>query len=142
MWNLIFVNNLNVTNDTNVRNFQYKITHRIIACNYNLKIWKIKTNDICDFCIETDTIEHFLVECEHIYKFWQQIFNWWPDNMKVWLQIDTYEIIVGISNKCNEPIGNQLNFFILYRKYYIYCCKKGGNNMNLYMNSSWNARSK
>ena len=57
MSNLIYVNDLNVTNETTEQNFQYNITHRIIACNYNLKIWKIKTNDECDFRLDSDTIE-------------------------------------------------------------------------------------
>jgi hypothetical protein len=90
-----------VTYDTNIRNFQYKITHRIIACTiaskHNLKMCKIKMNDLCDPCTELDTIKHLLVECEHTYKFWQQIFKWLANNMKVWFQIDTDKILFGIT---------------------------------------------
>jgi hypothetical protein len=32
----------------------------------------------------------------------------------------------------NEPMVNQLNFFIIYGKYYIYCCKKQRKDTNLY----------
>ena len=32
MWNLIYTNDIKVTLDTTIRNFQYKITYCIIAC--------------------------------------------------------------------------------------------------------------
>ena len=98
MWNIIYTNNLKINLDTYITNFQFKITHRILACNYNLKIWKINESNCCDFCSEVDTIEHFLVHCDNTYSFWQRIFNWWAISIKVWLQVDTYEIVFGIPN--------------------------------------------
>jgi hypothetical protein len=132
MWKLIYTNALNVTQDTSVRTLQYKITHRIIACNYNLKIWKIKTSDQCNFCDKQDTIEHFFYECNTTYTFWQHIFNWWATNIKIWFSIDTYEIIFGIPNERDEAIVNQLKKIILYGKYYIYGSKKKETELNLY----------
>ena len=41
MWNRIYTNDIHVTSDTMKWNFQYKVTHSIIACNYNLKIGKL-----------------------------------------------------------------------------------------------------
>jgi hypothetical protein len=132
MWTLIYTNNNQVTKDTTIRNFQYKITHRILAVNYNLKIWKIKNTNICDKCDQVDTIEHYLVECPHTHRFWQQLFKWWSVNMNIWFEINTYEILFGIPNERDEAIINQMNFFIIYCKYYIYCCKKKAQSMNVY----------
>jgi hypothetical protein len=42
MWKLIYTNDKHVTKYTNHTNFQFKVTHRILAFNYNLKICKIK----------------------------------------------------------------------------------------------------
>jgi hypothetical protein len=124
MWKLIYTNDKHVTKDTNLKNFQFKVTHRILACNYNLKIWKIKENNVCNQCDETDTIEHHLVTCENTLEFWNKIFKWWAQHFETWFQIDTYEIIFGIPNERDEPVVNQINFFILLAKYYIYVCKK------------------
>jgi hypothetical protein len=52
--------------------------------------------------------------------------------MKIWFSIDIYEIIFGIPNERNEAIVNQLNFFILYGKYYIYGVKKKETELNMY----------
>ena len=56
MWNLIYTNDKHVTKDTSLSNFQFKVTHRILARNYNLKIWKIKETNVCNQCEEIDTI--------------------------------------------------------------------------------------
>jgi hypothetical protein len=132
MWTIIYTNDQHVTCDTYVRNLQYKITHRILACNKNLQIWKIKQSNECDYCKEADTIEHFLVECTNTYTMWQHIFNWWASNMEAWFQVNTYEIIFGVPNEFNEPIVNQINFIILSGKYYIYRNKKKNKPLHLY----------
>ena len=111
MWKLIYTNDKYVTEDNHIRNFQFKITHRLLACNYNLHIWKIRRDNICDYCQEVDTIEHFLVNCNNTYSFWRQIFNGWAACicLKVCFQVETYELIFGIPNELNEPIVNQIN---------------------------------
>ena len=72
MFNLIYVNGKELTTDTSIQNLQFKVTHRIMACNYNLKIWKIKPTDQCDYCQESDTIEHHLVDCKVAKNFWKK----------------------------------------------------------------------
>ena len=86
----------------------------------------------CNQCNEIVTIEHHLVHCTNTYKFWQMVFNWWAQNVRVWFQVDTYEIIFGIPNERNEAIVNQLNFIILIAKYYIYRCKKADKTTEVY----------
>jgi peroxiredoxin family protein len=83
MWTIIYTNDQHVTSDTYVLNLQYKITHRILACNKTLHTWKIKQSKDCDNCKEVDTIEHFLVQWNDTYTMWQHIFNWWAANMEL-----------------------------------------------------------
>jgi hypothetical protein len=132
MWTIIYTNYQNITTDTYVMNIQYKITHRILACNKNLFTWKIRPNSECDQCNCIDTIEHFLVECDATYTFWKQVFNWWAANMEAWFQVETYEIIFGIPNECNETTVTQINFIIMYGKQYIYKNKKKEKPLHLY----------
>jgi exonuclease III len=132
MWKLIYTNDKYVTEDNHIRNFQFKITHRLLACNYNLNIYKIRTDNICDYCQEVDTIEHFLVDCNNTDSFWRQVFNWWAACFEVRFQVETYELIFGIPNEFNEHLVNQINFIILYGKYYIYRNKKNNKALDLY----------
>jgi hypothetical protein len=52
--------------------------------------------------------------------------------MKAWFEVGTYEIIFGIPNEYDEHIINQLNFYIMVAKYYIYKCKKAASEMDVY----------
>ena len=91
--------------------FQLKITHRILACKYNLEKWKIAPNTICNECnLNWDMIEHHRVACPATLKLWNQYSNF---------PIDTYDIIVGIINRNDDPIINHRNVLIVQAKYYI-----------------------
>jgi hypothetical protein len=132
MWNLIYVNSNHLTHDTSIMNMQFKITHRIIACNYNLKIWKIKETNTCNNCNDIDTIEHFFVECPTTYIFWKYIFNWWAYTMHAYFHVDTYEILFGIPNERKEIVVSHINYIILHAKFYIYQNKKKQQNLDPY----------
>jgi hypothetical protein len=44
--------------------------------------------------------------------------------MEVWFEVGTYELLFGIPNENDEDLVNQLNFFIMIAKYYVYKNKK------------------
>ena len=59
------------TNDTTLRWFQYRISHRILATNEYLFKIKIKDSKLCTFCnIEPESLIHLFVECEHVENVW------------------------------------------------------------------------
>lgn len=60
-------------NEIKLKEFNFKLLHGILACNRNLKIWKIKTSDHCDICSETQTIKHLLFGCCYVKPLWQLI---------------------------------------------------------------------
>jgi hypothetical protein len=68
MWDIIYTKYQKIVKDTTLQNVQFKITHRILACNYNLEIWNIRENNRCDLCNEIDTIEHMLLLCSTTYS--------------------------------------------------------------------------
>ena len=76
-WNDIFrISNL-ANRDVNMKMFQYKILHRILATNNNLKQYGIVDSDLCDFCgLETESIIHIFCECEVTTPIWHHISNW------------------------------------------------------------------
>jgi hypothetical protein len=52
--------------------------------------------------------------------------------MNVWFEVGTYEIIFGIPNENDESIVNQLNYFIIIAKYYVYKTKKADKALEVY----------
>ncbi len=62
---------------TTIQTFQYKITHRILACNEWLNKIKIKICNTCSFSNDKDTISHFLIDCNCNTFFWKSWAQWW-----------------------------------------------------------------
>ena len=44
--------------DNKLREFGYKILHRILVTNKELKKLKIRNDDLCDWCKNLDSLEH------------------------------------------------------------------------------------
>ena len=128
-WANIYYLSFSLTRETKLQSFQYKIIHRIIACNKWLYNIKIKSSSRCSYCDHEDTIQHFFLFCENPFNFWDQWYNWF----KRITGID-----IGNSEKTDEYIlfgypGNDdftlvLNYCILAAKYYIYLNKMCENN--------------
>jgi hypothetical protein len=133
-WKNIYQNASRLTADTKIQTFQFKITHRILACKLNLRIWKIEENDICNKCnTEIDTIEHHLVMCTETLEFWSQVRNWWQSITGANFAVGIYDLIFGLPNEENDKIINQFNFLLLFTRYYIYANKQAARtNLQLY----------
>jgi hypothetical protein len=132
-WATIYTLNQHLTRDTKITNLQFKITHRIMACGSNLKNWKIRDSNSCETCNKhIDTIEHYLIECEPVKEFWNQVLNWWTNSIKVIFRLGIYEMLFGIPNDENDQIINQFNYILLMARYYIYVSKKKGEDLDMY----------
>jgi hypothetical protein len=124
-WEHVYLLPYQITRDVKILSFQYKITHRILACKKNLKIWKIKTDNICDVCNnDVDGIEHYLVACPVLLEFWDSFFRWWKAVSEMIFPVDTYDIIFGIPNPNEDLTICHMNYLILHALYYIYVTKK------------------
>jgi hypothetical protein len=120
-WTNIYESASKLTTDTKLQTFQFKITHRILACKTNLYTWKIKENDICSICnSEKDTIEHHLVMCEETLEFWNQIRRWWKSVTQANFTVGIYDLILGLPNENNDKLINQFNLLLLLTRYHIY----------------------
>ena len=53
-----------VTISTKLRDFQYRLIHKRIPTNKELKRWKLKEASTCDWCGEEDSIKHLMFECK------------------------------------------------------------------------------
>jgi hypothetical protein len=133
-WSFIYTNPYNLTRDTKVLAFQYKVTHRFLACKHKLHTWKIEKNNICNSCNkEDDILEHHLVACPQTLDFWTSVFKWFKAAMGISFPIDTYDIIFGIPNPNSDTMILQLNFILLYGMYHTYRRKQAKKEPELYV---------
>jgi hypothetical protein len=117
-WEEIYLLTYKLTMDTRIIAFQFKVTHRILACNEKMYTWKVCDTKLCH-CDHLDTIEHYLVLCQAVDTFWKQLFNWWANVTEISIPSQTYEIIYGLPNPNNDPVILHYNYVILQAKYYI-----------------------
>lgn len=121
LWKDLYQSPYRATRETKYQAFQYKIAQRVIPCNAYLANIRIKQTNICTFCEEVDSIQHFLIECEDTWHFWTQVCRWMDQNTGLEMDVSAKEILLGVhptvpnSRKINF-IAIQVKFFILRQK--------------------------
>ena len=63
-WTKIYKLPFKICRDTYIQTLQYIFLHRVLDCNYNLYLQKIKDNSMCEICKLVDSIEHYLFHCK------------------------------------------------------------------------------
>ncbi len=62
-WKTIFKMPFICSQHTSIQAFQYKIIHKTLPCNEWLENINIKPDSKCTYCNNTDSITHFLIDC-------------------------------------------------------------------------------
>jgi hypothetical protein len=131
-WQYIYVTPSSLTKNSKILMIQYKIINRILAVNYNLKIWGKSTTDKCNACSQVDTIEHFMYQCPKTLCLWKSIQQWWKNIFHFTIKLSLLEIIFGIPNEIKDHTVTIYNYVLLHAKYYIYVTKKKQEELNLF----------
>lgn len=120
-WKHIFLNPFKVCHESQMQSFQFKILHRIIACNHWLHTMKVKDSPNCVFCKENDDIVHFFATCNRVTDFWRSFENWWIQTSGDVGKLDIKTVMFGVvSNKTN---ANVFNYCLIAAKMFIYAKK-------------------
>ena len=72
-WTSIFMSLKNVCKESRLKEFQFKLIHRIIITRKELFIFGIKTDDKCLYHGDKDSIEHAFIECPFMRSFAKNI---------------------------------------------------------------------
>lgn len=123
-WQDHYVIPFNVCRETSLQTFQYKIFHRFFPCNYTLSIWYKDKNKVCNYCNETDYLDHYFFSCSYVKPLWLSIQGWWQTTLEMSIQLNASCILLGLPNPNGDNTIDILNLCILYAKWYIFACKK------------------
>ena len=130
LWPNIFRLSFNVSRDTKIQSFQYKLIHRLTNCRKKLFDMKLISSPKCEFCDSIDTIRHFFLFCNSSDQFWNSFFLWWNrvSDIQIPPEFDSLQesILFGFQSKADVFLV--LNFCVLLAKYYIYRQKMYYNN--------------
>ena len=96
------------TSETKLISLQWKILHMIYPTNTLLNKMGIKDTNVCAYCNEIDTLEHFFFECNIVYPVWDEISKTIRAKTGQRVRLDNSKVIFG----CKEVKGkkSQTNF--------------------------------
>ena len=132
-WNQFHKLTQHITLDTNLKYFQYKLVHRILATNTFLTKIGIKNNKKCSFCkLFDETLSHLFIECDIVQNFWKSVLDWVKSKCSHMqnFNLSSLDIILGIIEKMQG--SDTLNYIFLVVKKYIYNsrCKEQNPSLN------------
>ena len=118
-----------ITNITKLRDYQFRLYHKKIPTNKELKKWKIVNSSVCNFCNEEDNIEHFLFECQVIKTLWSD----WKKEIENQFQIKaTINLTRIVLNDFVPRTNSIVNLLGLVMKQCVYRCRCQNNMPNIY----------
>ena len=105
----------NITNSIKYRKyseFKFKILHNILPCGKLISKWNKTKSRYCDYCRETENIQHLLYECTRIKNLWLQLSG------ILQIHIKLKYIILGLQNiSTQNEIKNIVVVTVMYAIY-------------------------
>ena len=122
--NMLFNDINRITNDTKLRNFQFKLLHHILPNNKLLHKMGIKNSALCNFCNqEEDSILHYLWGCPVAKRFWTSFNNWLSSALDLEVfELTPKETVLDIFSD-ESSLQKIVPFLFLVARNYIHCCK-------------------
>ena len=123
-WAKIFKTTQKLCKETKLKEFQFKLIHRIVVTKRELFKYGIKTDDECCFCGENDSINHTFIQCSFTKSFIQKVIQWFNATYNSRISPTIEEILFGIMSNSNEKsTTNKFNYVTLFMRYFIHSHK-------------------
>ena len=110
-----------------LRDFQYKITNKILVTkSFLYRINKVDDN-LCEYCRQNpETIHHLFVHCNTVIIFWRELEAWLINNFNLRISLNDKNILFSYEQK-----HKLINYILLLAKYYVYSNKFSGRRLNI-----------
>ena len=92
-----------------LKEFNFKVIHRILSCGINLKKWKLQDHDKCIECGNQNSILHLLYECPNSGILWRLVEECFG------YSVSPYKIIFGDSEETYINFIISLICYLLYK---------------------------
>ena len=106
-----------------LKEYNFKLLHGILPCNKNLHKWKLRDDNCCDVCDQTQTIEHLLFDCRYVKPLWTHVNSIF--NITV-----NFPLLLGIDKKFAYNNLLTLLGFIIYKEWLL-CSLENRNRQNV-----------
>jgi hypothetical protein len=107
--------------DVKIQSLQFKILHNIFPNNLRKFQWRVSPSNTCDYCDKVDDIIHHFCNCDNSNLFWHGLIEWFNRLNNTNYILNQQDILLGYVGKGDHL--KQLNFILLFAKWYIYRTK-------------------
>ena len=118
-------NNYKITRDNKLRQFYFKLLHRILVTNKELKCFGITDCVKCAMCGENDSIEHAFLECQSFLKLCDESLQWFNSVHNINFSLTPLQFFLNLptpSTSLSNKQTKDLRRLLLYAKQYHYAC--------------------
>ena len=113
----------NVCKDNKLREFYFKLLHRIVVTKKELFLFGKAEDTKCPYCEMNDSIIHTFHSCNWSQSFFLEVIKWFNKENVTSFSLSPTELIFGMkvdTSSKDSNITRKLNFTFLYAKYYLY----------------------
>ena len=118
-WNTIFKRIKSISKQNKLKEFFFKLTHRIITTKKELHLYGIEDNKNCHFCGDDDSLLHTFLDCQIAADFFRKVLCWFNEKENSSIILNFEEMLFGAATD-NDSKNKKLNFCLLYAKFYLH----------------------
>jgi len=114
------------TRDDKLRQFSFRLLHRIIVTKKELLKFRLTDDATCTFCPCSDSIEHTFLDCSEIKSFYSEALVWFNRVNDTEINLSNEQITFnGIPDfhQISEYPRRRLHLFIILLNQYVHSCK-------------------
>ena len=128
------INNIyKTTKDNKLKQFSFKLLHRILITKKELKRYGIVSNSECVECHEPDSLEHTFMECTSSLELHKNILNWFNAQHHTNINPTVAQILLNfcqLSPVSNSLLFRKISLLLQHVKQYIYANKSLNKNLD------------
>ena len=116
-----------VCKDNKLKEFYFKLLHRIVATKKELFFYGMESDMLCLLCQEPDSISHTFLNCHWSKHFFSEVIKWGNKENDTSFSPSSIEILFGLEQKDYPQVANKslvkFNYTLLFANYYLYTQK-------------------
>ena len=114
------------TRDNKLRQFSFRLLHRIIVTKKELHKFRLTDDATCTFCPNSDSIEHTFLDCSETKSFYYEALMWFNRVNETEIELSNEQITfneIPDFHQLPEYPRRRLHLFVILLKQYVYSCK-------------------
>ena len=100
-WESAVASTYKITSDNKLRQFSFKLLHRVLVTKKELKIFGIANDEKCEMCNELDSMEHTFLDCPEFLKLLDASLQWFNNRHSTVLTISS--AVFSLKEKIASP---------------------------------------